>query len=100
MSASVPQHMANLRAYGYDAKSTEQDRRKAIDSATAPFGFTVILDRLTMMFEAILEPCVEKSNMIEDINWYKGMLSIYGSSVSARYFKYRIYEQEQVQVQV
>ena len=82
---------ASLAAYGYDASNTVNNRRESIDIATSVFGFTVILDRLTALSDA-MEPSVEKTNMSSDIVWFKDMLSIYGLEVNARYEKYKKYD--------
>ena len=55
------------------------------------FGFTVIMDRLIELSDAI-EPSIEKSNMSDDIVWYKDMLRIYGLEVNTRYEKYKKYD--------
>lgn len=82
---------ASLAAYGYDASNTAKNRQVAIDIATSVFGFTVIMDRLIELSDAI-EPCIEKSNMSDDIVWYKDMLRIYGLEVNTRYEKYKKYD--------
>ena len=82
---------ASLAAYGYDASNTANHRQVAIDIATSVFGFTVIMDRLIELSDAI-EPSIEKSNMSDDIVWYKDMLRIYGLEVNTRYEKYKKYD--------
>ena len=60
--------------------------------ATSAFGWTVIYGRLLDVSGAMQEPCVEKSNMADDVLWYKDMRGIYGLNVNERYAKYRMYE--------
>ena len=83
--------VASLAAYGYDASNTPMRRHEVIDIATSVFGFTVIMDRLIALSDAIIEP-TEKANMVDDIVWYKGMLSIYGLEVNALNEKYKKYD--------
>ena len=82
---------ASLAAYGYNASNTTTSRHASIDIATSVFGFTIILDRLIALSDAILEPN-EKANVSDDIAWYKDMLSIYGLEVNTHNEKYKKYD--------
>lgn len=93
VSASNYKYEPSLSAYGYDASHDDEDKRRvALDSATACFGFVVVLNRMISLSDNMDESSIEKQNMVDDIIWFNGMSSKYGTTVLEQFVKYQVFE--------